>query len=1229
MTDRYQRLLTASDSILLVELAKWSATEQFAHATGLLIIGIMAIRGIQFHGGRRDMVKFLEETYGLTKATAARRIRYGRFLVEHPNTYQAMLNGTIRADHLPTMIAYIDTITEPVLLSFATRMNAKTFRKTVQRLAHPDPKEKVETDYWIAMDTDDTGAVTIKGVLDPILGAQLQAVLKHTEPLIKAKHNRLKQLRKTTTQQRARYSKKRATTSEITDRSSAAENTTTTQTVTLDSAKQDATDINPASTTSDQAAVSPVFAEVIEEIEAIRQREGLTNLRSTHFSSHGPIHPRLTYAAFSVVVRALIGTHWENQPTKTPGATVTAILHNTADVTPENSEGKVDSAAAGETKQADSQQSENVARFSVKKRQRNGRRSRKNQGDTDRWTLALPDRQQSGVTLSLPHQRYLDPDHQAHLLANADAFTVISVDNKGEVLNYGRAHRLARTKQVNALLALYNHTCAVPLCHNTRNLEFHHIVPWSKGGRTDIDNLIPLCAGCHAEVTQQLLTITPINNNTMLQFLFGTCQEIIITDRKHPKLNWQKTPAQSPVLPPVVTSLPDGLIDTADQVFCTRNASRMIPVWYLADSNYIPAQAAHLGKELAARTSSNTDNENAVNDSISELAEANAGQDGGVSVIRSTTADGTTVVSLETHDHTRRDTLTPAVMFDTPKSTAVFPLSVVNQLAASTEPQFRVLAHAMVQTNARYHGVLQLTDPKIRLTSEITAVDLNTPTREPSYLFTRNTSATLDTNARQSLNTDSAESDFIPKMVFPRASWQGAASLQVHRYTRHLPPVLSVTPEPIADVPKSALYPPRPVFRRRGRNTCDKAVANFAVPSTAILARIHAKGDVPCSEAPSWHVHSERADQMHTAFWYTNTVQWRNPGTAIQQLACRKPLIDNTVNFHARSSTPSTLWAAGTNSTITETTRAAQTTGGTTGSALGTTHAVTTPAPTIKFPDLAALFTRYATLVPSSSYCSMLENKPRNCVADQQLIADTVMLQQLGIAIGMIEPWREQRIDQMPHDLIGEYFIELRLRICRFITAQLAFYDVKINPESNAMVWVYAPLYELERPSVEIPGDSAIDLDALCDEDVDDDSASMPHSSSYSPTAASVPATDEITNDNDQQWLSLRKLLGICEHPITVWGEYWQHSGDLAAAIAEVIGDIHGTDLLRMPISTDTGTTNLPQKQGQQTMFENLNPDSAGRGRTRDEGDDSNHNPGKGQDGVVDDHEDTPPRQRQ
>jgi Domain of unknown function (DUF222)/HNH endonuclease len=91
--------------------------------------------------------------------------------------------------------------------------------------------------------------------------------------------------------------------------------------------------------------------------------------------------------------------------------------------------------------------------------------------------------------------------------------TVVVV-NDGDVvaapgpLNLGRSERFADRAQRRAHRAIYSQCavpgCAVPYSHT----EAHHVVPYEQGGRTDLDNLIPICKHHHDLIHAQGWTLT-------------------------------------------------------------------------------------------------------------------------------------------------------------------------------------------------------------------------------------------------------------------------------------------------------------------------------------------------------------------------------------------------------------------------------------------------------------------------------------------------------------------------------------------------------------------------------------------------------------------------------------------------------------------------------------------------------------------------------------------------
>jgi Domain of unknown function (DUF222)/HNH endonuclease len=69
-------------------------------------------------------------------------------------------------------------------------------------------------------------------------------------------------------------------------------------------------------------------------------------------------------------------------------------------------------------------------------------------------------------------------------------------NHTGEVLDLGRSQRVVSKAQFRALLMRDKH-CRYPGCGSRSGLEAHHVRHWIDGGRTDMRNLILLCARHH------------------------------------------------------------------------------------------------------------------------------------------------------------------------------------------------------------------------------------------------------------------------------------------------------------------------------------------------------------------------------------------------------------------------------------------------------------------------------------------------------------------------------------------------------------------------------------------------------------------------------------------------------------------------------------------------------------------------------------------------------------
>ena len=66
------------------------------------------------------------------------------------------------------------------------------------------------------------------------------------------------------------------------------------------------------------------------------------------------------------------------------------------------------------------------------------------------------------------------------------------------------------------ILEVWNDECAI--CGSRDFLEFHHIIPKSKGGSDDYDNIIVLCACCHAGIHERAFNPLNYHKNTSIDY---------------------------------------------------------------------------------------------------------------------------------------------------------------------------------------------------------------------------------------------------------------------------------------------------------------------------------------------------------------------------------------------------------------------------------------------------------------------------------------------------------------------------------------------------------------------------------------------------------------------------------------------------------------------------------------------------------------------------------------
>jgi hypothetical protein len=92
------------------------------------------------------------------------------------------------------------------------------------------------------------------------------------------------------------------------------------------------------------------------------------------------------------------------------------------------------------------------------------------------------------------------PVDQALRLACEAGQLPMVLDGKGLPLHLGTSTRLFTKAQWVALSASHE-TCAAEGCLRPYSwCELHHLVPWSRGGPTDLDNAIPLCGHHHRRI---------------------------------------------------------------------------------------------------------------------------------------------------------------------------------------------------------------------------------------------------------------------------------------------------------------------------------------------------------------------------------------------------------------------------------------------------------------------------------------------------------------------------------------------------------------------------------------------------------------------------------------------------------------------------------------------------------------------------------------------------------
>lgn len=81
--------------------------------------------------------------------------------------------------------------------------------------------------------------------------------------------------------------------------------------------------------------------------------------------------------------------------------------------------------------------------------------------------------------------------------------------------------RKASAPQLRALKRIQGNTCAFPGCTHRRFLDAHHIVHWSKGGKTKLDNLVLICSKHHRALHEEGYSLIRANGELVFRNPWG------------------------------------------------------------------------------------------------------------------------------------------------------------------------------------------------------------------------------------------------------------------------------------------------------------------------------------------------------------------------------------------------------------------------------------------------------------------------------------------------------------------------------------------------------------------------------------------------------------------------------------------------------------------------------------------------------------------------------------
>ncbi|WP_207279701.1 HNH endonuclease signature motif containing protein [Corynebacterium mendelii] len=458
-------------------------------AQAMMVIGVMATRRSHERSGCSSMVEYLVQAFDKSATWARESIAIGRFLLEHELVAAEFLDGKFTRSHVTVMVRHPEAMSDADFCTTASRLPVARFRDVVAGLC-PPKKKKGRQHFVKVTRMPDTGAVAVRALLDPVLGMKVLALLKMSE-LQAGQSAKVMADVVTCGDLEQAFNQAEQQHDTVTDLlSDPADNDAVDQalaqlTNTADDRLQG--DTNSGTDTGDDCGTDTRTGDGADS------DAGVVGRLRTRVDRNGRLLSLLCRQTLLASVRTCRVSRF-GLPSAANSYAALSFL--------------VDTALSG-------------GGWSSSVRRAPGVRV----GVTVREGGAV---QAHGCEINRPSLE--------HLLLNGELVPLVVDSTAPGRMWMGRGARIANDDQIDALMHFYGGKCAMPTCVNRKFIEIHHVGNWSHGGKTDIENLIPLCNWHHAEVTAgRMMIIVPEGHPDKLVFQMTGQHSWVATDRYLPE----------------------------------------------------------------------------------------------------------------------------------------------------------------------------------------------------------------------------------------------------------------------------------------------------------------------------------------------------------------------------------------------------------------------------------------------------------------------------------------------------------------------------------------------------------------------------------------------------------------------------------------------------------------------------------------------------------------------